>query len=98
MATELSELDELFDPGLKLTVRGKRYTVPLPSAALGLWCQRAAEAGGALAAAKSGPAMASAIARINAIPELEGALTLPQRLLGPVHAEMLADEVPHHYV
>lgn len=98
MATELPELDELFDPGLKLTVRGTKYTVPLPSGELGLWCQRAAEAGGALAAADSEAKMAAAVARINAIPELEGDLTLTQRLLGPVYGQMLADEVPHHFI
>lgn len=34
------DLNEFFDPTLKLPVRGKLYTVESPDAETGLWCQR----------------------------------------------------------
>lgn len=98
MPTLLTDLDEYFSPGLVLTVLGKRYTVPLPCAELGLWCQRIAQAGGAIQAADSPAEVQAAVDRVNKLPELDGDLSLAQRVLGSVYDELVADKVPHPYV
>jgi hypothetical protein len=98
MGAVLGDLDEYFSPGLTLTVRGQKYVVPLPNAELGLWCQRMARAAGAISAADTEQEMAAAVARVNALPELKGDLTLQQRVLGTAYDEMMADDVPHHFV
>lgn len=98
MATTLADLDEYFAPGLTLTVLGKKYVVPLPSAELGLWCQRVAQAGGAIHAAATPAEAQAAIDRVNALPELDGDLTLAQRVLGAVYEQLAADKVPHPYI
>jgi len=98
MATELGELGDFLDPGLALKINGKRYVVPLPSAEVGLWCQLTIEAAGTIKASDSKEEIAAAVARVNAMPQSKDKVTLAQRLLGPVHAEMLADQAPHHLV
>lgn len=99
---KFGDLDEYFSPGLTLTVLGKEYTLPLPSAELGLWCRRLAEAAGDIHAASTGEAMRDAVdranARVEALPTLAGDLSFEERLLGPVHAQMMADKVPDPYV
>ncbi len=98
------DLDEYLDPGLTLTVRGKEYTLPLPSAELGLWCRRIALMAGEAGAASSDEELAEASSRARKwaaeLPPLPGAerLSFEQLLLGPVHAEMMADKVPDPYV
>lgn len=98
MATKLTDLDEYFSPGLTLTVLGREYTVPLPSAELGLWCRRVAQAAGELHSASTEEEMQAAVERVNALPELPGDLTLPERVLGEVHDQMVKDQVPDPYI
>lgn len=98
MATRLADLDALFDPGLVLTVRGREYTVPLASAETGMWCRRMALATGEITAASTPEEMQAAIERINAIPGNDDDLTLPERTLGPVYAQMAADGVPDVWI
>lgn len=92
------DLDQYFAPGLTLTVRGREYQVPLPSAELGLWCQRIAQAAGAMHSAETTDEIRDAVGRLQALPELDGDLTLPQRVLGPVYDQMVADEVPFPHI
>lgn len=100
----LDELDEYLDPGLILTVRGREYTVPLPSAELGLWLQRIAQAApDALTAADSDDPdliadVATRAARIPT-PEIVRDRTLTQIVLGDdLHAQMIADGVPYPHL
>lgn len=97
MAT-FGELDRYLDPGLDLTVRGTVYTVPLPSAALGLWCQRIAQAAGAIRTAETPDEVRAAIQQIEALPELDGTMTLPERVLGDMYGQLVADKVEHPYI
>lgn len=98
MPTTLHDLDQYFEPGLTLTVQGHQYTVPLPSAELGLWCQRVATAAGAINAASSDAEIQAAVAQVEKLPELDGDLTLAQRMLGPAYDQMVAARVPHPYL
>lgn len=98
MGTKLGELDEYFNPGLELTVLEREYVVPLPSAELGLWCQRVAAATGAINEASSEAEVQAAVDRVEALPELDGDLTLAQRTLGETYDQMAADGVPHPYL
>ncbi len=96
----LGELSEYFSPGLTLTVLGRAYTVPLPSAELGLWCRMVAQSAGEIHAASSAEDIEAALRRVAELPELpesEGK-TFEQLVLGSVHAAMLADHVPDPYV
>lgn len=99
MARKFGDLDEYWSPGLVLTVRGREYTVPLPSAELGLWCQRIASTAGAIHQASTEDEIQAAVEKIESLPELDGEdLTLAQRLLGPVYDQMVADKVPFPYI
>lgn len=97
-----SDLDEFFSPGLTLTVLGKEYTLPLPSAELGLWCRRLAETAGEIHGATTGEDMQAAVKRANVrvetLPRLPGDLSFEERLLGSALAEMAADQVPDPYI
>ncbi|MET0492920.1 MAG: hypothetical protein ABW000_07280 [Actinoplanes sp.] len=101
MAT-FSDLDAYFSPGLTLTVLGGEYTLPLPSAELGLWCRRIAQSAGEVSAASTDEeleeATGRAAARVEALPVLADDLTFEQRLLGPAYERMLADKVPDPYI
>ncbi|TDC81908.1 hypothetical protein E1193_13475 [Micromonospora sp. KC606] len=98
------DLDDYFDPGLTLTVKGKEYTLPLPSAELGLWCRRIALMAGEAGAASTDEELADASSRAHTaaaeLPPLPGAekLSFEQLLLGPVYAEMMSDGVPDPYI
>lgn len=99
MATELGDLGDFFDPGLAFRALGKRYVVPLPSGELGVWCQLMDKAARSLKFATTSEEVAAAVDRINALPPMkDDDLTLPQRVLGLVHAELIADGVPHHFI
>lgn len=99
MARTFGDLDRYWSPGLTLTVRGQEYTVPLPSAELGLWCQRIASTAGAIHQASTQQEIQAAVEKIESLPELDGEdLTLAQRLLGPVYDQMVADKVPFPYI
>lgn len=99
---KFTDLDEYFDPGLVLTVRGKEYTLPLPSAELGLWCRRIAQTAGEITEASSDQELLEvgdrARARADALPPLPGDLTFEERMLGTAYTAMLADQVPDPYV
>jgi len=98
MPTTFADLDEFFSPGLVLTVRGRAYTVPLPSAELGLWCRRMLAATGQLHAASTPEEMRRAAERIDALPEPPGDLSFEERVLGDAYQQMVADGVPDPYV
>lgn len=98
MGLKLTDLDEYFSPGLTLTVLGREYTVPLPSAELGLWCRRMAIATGEITQASTEAEIQAAVERVNAVPELEGDLSLPERVLGETYAAMVAAKVPDPYI
>lgn len=98
MGTRLDDLDQYWSPGLTLTVRGRDYTLPLPSAELGLWCRRLAEVTGEVHNASSEQEIQAAVARIEALPQLPGDLSLPERVLGDVYQQMAADQVPDPHI
>lgn len=98
MPAHFGELAEYFSPGLVLTVRGKEYTVPLASAELGLWCRAVASATGEITEASTPEQVKAAVAKVEALPELGGDLTLAQRMLGTAYDEMAADGVEDAYV
>lgn len=100
----LADLDRYLDPGLTLGgVPGadgvpREYTVPLPTAELGLWCQRIAAATGSLEGATPGQAQA-AVDELGEPPDFgDGTRTLAELVLGDALDEMLADGVAHPYV
>lgn len=98
MGTRLHDLDVYWSPGLTLTVKGREYTLPLPSAELGLWCRRLAEVTGEVHNASSEQEIQAAVDRIESLPQLPGDLSLPERVLGDVYPQMAADEVPDPYI
>jgi len=100
MASKFSDLDEYFSPGLTLTVRGKEYTLPLPSGELGLWCRRLATLTGEIHAASSEEEIQAAVDAIESLPELPGGkhVSLPERVLGDVYGQMLADRLEDPYI
>ncbi|MEU4777465.1 hypothetical protein [Micromonospora sp. NPDC023633] len=100
MANKLADLDEYWSPGLTLTVKGREYTVPLASAELGLWCRRIAQITGDVHAASTEQEMQGVVARIDALPQLPGGddVSLPERVLGPVYQQMVADRLPDAYI
>ncbi|WP_025620343.1 DUF7426 family protein [Salinispora cortesiana] len=98
MGARLADLDAYWSPGLTLTVKGREYTLPLPSAELGLWCRRLAEVTGEVHNASSEQEIQAAVARIEALPQLPGDLSLPERVLGDVYQQMAADQVPDPYI
>ncbi|GAA3455874.1 hypothetical protein GCM10018962_77080 [Dactylosporangium matsuzakiense] len=104
MGRTFAELDEFFSPGLTLTVRGREYVVPLPSAELGLWCRRIAAVAGDVTAASTEAEMAAAAARANErakelpTPPGDEDLSFEQLLLGTAYDAMAADDVADPYV
>lgn len=96
---KLDDLDQYLNPGLILTVKGREYTVPLPSAELGLWCRRGTVAMGDINAASTDAEMQAAVDRMQQLPALPGEdLTMSQRMLGTAYAEMVADGVEDPYI
>jgi hypothetical protein len=99
-----SDLDEYFDPGLTLTVRGKEYTLPLASAELGLWCRYVAQIAGEASSASTDEELEAVAERVaahkDALPPLPGGehLSFEERMLGPAYQEMVADKVEDPYV
>lgn len=98
MGATFDDLDEYFSPGLTLTVRGREFVVPLPSAELGLWCQRMAAATGALSESSTDEELQSATERVAAIPKLPGDLSLAQYTLGEAYESMVEHRVEHPYI
>src|SRR5690348_10834602 len=99
----LDDLDRYLDPGLQLTVKGKVYTVPLPSAALGVWCRRVVQTAGEVTAAATDEELRAVAertaARAETMPPLPNPhLSFEEQMLGSAYAELLADEVADPYV
>ena len=101
---QFGELDQYLDPGLKLTVKGTVYTVPLPSGELGLWCRRVAQVAGEISAASSEEEIQAVAERAaeaaEELPPIPGGDRRPFEvlMLGDAHAQMLADAVPDPYI
>ena len=92
MAAAFKDLDEFFDPTLKLPVGGKMYVVPPPSAEVGLLCQRLMQAS---IAAQAGQTVDED--GLNELAQLvlddEQEKDLYQTILGSVWEELLANKV-----
>lgn len=106
MGVQLGDLDSYLDDGLSFQAKGadgevREYEVPAPSAALGLWCQRAAELVGraiTVTTAEDLDNLTTKSARLPSPPGDED-LTWSQRMLGvDLHSRLLADGVSHHVV
>lgn len=91
MAT-FREIDEFFDPSLRLPIHGKVYVIPPPDGEVGLLCQRLMHAG---LAAESGQDVDEK--GLNQLAETvlddDQEKDLFRRILGPVQDEMIADGV-----
>lgn len=94
---KFGELQERYDPGLTLTVKGAEYVLPLPSAELGLWCRALTESMG-LAQHADADQMQAAVDRMEKLPEPPGGISFQEWLLGPVYGRMVSDGVEHHYI
>lgn len=94
---KFGELAELYDPGLTLTVKDREYTLPLPSAELGLWCRTLTETVFVYEDASEAE-REKAFERIGRLPDLAGGESLWERLLGPVYQQMMADDVEDPYI
>ncbi|WP_188197216.1 DUF7426 family protein [Nonomuraea sp. SYSU D8015] len=91
--TGFRDLDEFFDPNLRLPIKGKTYVIPPPDAEVGLLVQRLMHAGIAVEAGQD-------VDTTNLNELAETVLTneskdsdLYQRLLGPVWDELFADRL-----
>jgi hypothetical protein len=96
MGRTLGDLDQYLDPGLTLTMRGVEYTVPLPSAELGLWCRRMSDA--SVDATSTDAEVKAAAESAAELPDLPGRMTFEERLLGDAYPLMVADEQPDAFV
>ncbi|MFY1658579.1 DUF7426 family protein [Micromonospora sp. WMMD1274] len=94
---KFDDVTQYFDPGLTLTVKGRDYRVPLPSAELGLWC-RTMTVVSDLDSDSTEEQMQAAAEQIAKLPPLPGPKTMPEHLLGDVHARMVADGVEDPYI
>ena len=82
-------------PGLLLTIAGRAYSVPPPSAQVGLWCERIAATAGQVRQATTDAEMAAVAERVEQLPTLPGDATFPERVLGTAYPAMVADGVDH---
>lgn len=100
MSRVLGELDDLLDPGLAVTIHGRVYELPLPSSELGLWLQRTTQLAPRVQAASTPAEVAAVEAEVMRLPKPPGeeGRTFEQLMLGHAHAEMVAANVPHHYL
>ena len=94
---KFGSLEEFFDPGFTLTVLGREYTLPLPSAELGLWCRTLTESVAVYETAGEDD-RGAAFERIARLPDLDGDLSIWERLLGPVYQQMIDHKVPDPYI
>lgn len=95
--TKFGDVTQYFDPGLELTVKGKDYKIPLPSAELGLWC-RTMMAVNEITDESTDEQLQAAANQVAKLPPLPGPKTMPEHLLGSAHAEMVADGVEDPYI
>ncbi|OKI47236.1 DUF7426 family protein [Micromonospora sp. CB01531] len=94
---KFDDITQYFDPGLELTVKGKEYRVPLPSAELGLWC-RTMMAASELDDTATGDQLQATAEQVSKLPPLPGNRTMPEHLLGPVYRQMMTDGVEDPYI
>lgn len=85
-----ADLQEFFDPTLRLPIRGKEYVIASPDARTGLWCQRLLVT--ATSAVAGVEVTAADLAGLELDDDQEQDLYL--RLLGPVFEQMQADGLP----
>lgn len=84
MALDLGDLDDFFDGSMKVTIRGKEYSIPAISAELGLWGRK-------MAAEAFGEGDYASILAAAPVPD---GLTAHESMLSPaVCAQMVADGV-----
>lgn len=95
---KFGDVTQYFDPGLTVTVLKREYTLPLPSAEMGLWCRTMAETAGVIDSDATDDEVNEAVAAVDDLPELPGKLTFPERMLGDVYQQMVADKVPDPYI
>lgn len=84
------DLDEFFDPTLPLPIGGKTYTIPSPSADVGIRCQRMFSLMRRAAQGHTLTADEAASLRFDD----EDERTWHRTLLGPIYDELVADDVP----
>ena len=88
------DLEEFFDPTLRLPIRGKTYVIQSPDATTGLWCQRILEVA---AKVKDGKDVDDKTAQTLQLDDDEER-TLYERLMGDTYQEMLEDNIPWEYL
>lgn len=88
------DLQEFFDPTLRLPIGGKTYVVESVDAKTGIWCQRLFTTG---AQAASGLAVTEAdVAQLELDDEQERELY--EKVLGAAYDEMIVDAVPWEFL
>lgn len=90
----MRDLEEFFDPTLRLPIRGKTYVVRSPSAAVGLRAQRLMATG---VAAVNGVELSAEDVKGLELDDDQERELMPQ-VLGDVYDEMLADGLPWHWI
>lgn len=81
------DLNEFFDPGLRLPIGGKKYQIPPIDAETGLYCQALVDAG--LAEAQGSTPSEADTAKLDDLAERD----LYRDLLGPAYDQMIRDGV-----
>jgi hypothetical protein len=87
------DLDEFFDPNLRLPIGGKTYIVPPPDAEVGLLVQRLMHAGIAAEAGQEVDSEGLSTLAESVLTQESKDTDLYQRLLGPVWDELFADKL-----
>lgn len=97
---KFGSVEEFYDPTITLTVRGKDYVPPLPSAELGLWCRTLVHsvAGYGSATKEQRAATFDRISNLPNLPGFEQEWTFQQHLLGAVYDELVADGVEGPFI
>ncbi|MEV4078950.1 hypothetical protein AB0J43_01485 [Nonomuraea fuscirosea] len=93
MMAQFRNLDEFFDPSLRLPVGGKVYVIPPPDAEVGLLVQRLMNAGIAAEAGQDVDEEGLNDLAESVLTNDSDEKDLYQRLLGPVWDEMFADRL-----
>jgi len=88
------DLEEFFDPALRLPIRSKTYVIASPDARTGMWCQKMIVT--ATTAAAGGDITEADIESLELDDEQEQ--TLYQRLLGETLTQMQDDGVPWEWI
>lgn len=85
------DLSDFWAEGLPLTIKGKDYVIPEPSAELGLYVQSIFSAAGAVAkTVVTGESVAEATKAASHLDDAQET-NLYRRMLGPVYDELIAD-------